>query len=101
MTLLLPGDPPLLVTHVPLVRVPAGAVNVHGHTHQRPAAGPQHINVCVEQLGYAPVRVGAIRRLAAGRLRSGCVAAATTLEELRIDAISDKRVEPGGAKARR
>ena len=85
MTLLLPGDPPLVVTHVPLLRVPADSVNVHGHTHQRPAAGPQHINVCVEQLGYAPVRVGAIRRLAAERLRSGCLAAATTVEELGVD----------------
>ena len=60
-------------------------MNVHVHTHQRPAAGPQHINVCVEQLGYAPVRVGAIRRLAAEGLRSGCLAAATTVEELGVD----------------
>ena len=84
MALLLPGDPPLAVTHVPLLRVPAGCVNVHGHTHQRPAASPQHINVCVEQLGYAPVRVGAIRHLARRRLTDG-VRASTTLQELQLE----------------
>ena len=31
-------DPPLVLTHIPLLMVPAGAVNVHGHLHR--AAGP-------------------------------------------------------------
>ena len=33
MTLVIHADPPLLVTHVPLVAVPDGCVNVHGHHH--------------------------------------------------------------------
>ena len=42
-----PGDPPLLLTHIPLVKVPLGAVNVHGHIHQAPVTDTPHINVCV------------------------------------------------------
>ena len=38
-TLYVDGDPPLLLTHVPLRVVPEGCVNVHGHLHQRPGAG--------------------------------------------------------------
>ena len=37
-TLYVDGDPPLLLTHVPLRVVPEGCVNVHGHLHQRPRA---------------------------------------------------------------
>ena len=41
MTLLIHADPPLLVTHVPLVVVPDGCVNVHGHHHDfRPLENP-------------------------------------------------------------
>lgn len=36
-----------------------GAVNVHGHTHQRLVKGP-YINVCVETRGYAPVHIDEI-----------------------------------------
>ena len=32
-TLFAPGDPPLLLTHVPLLQVPHGWVNVHGYVH--------------------------------------------------------------------
>ena len=32
-TLFAPGEPPLLLTHVPLLQVPAGCINVHGHVH--------------------------------------------------------------------
>ena len=44
-----PGDPPLIWTHAPLLNVPAGHVNIHGHMHrsQKPADSP-HINVSVE-----------------------------------------------------
>ena len=47
-------DPPLVLTHIPLLKVPAGAVNVHGHLHR--AAGPtnRHVNVSVEHTDYAP-----------------------------------------------
>lgn len=59
------GDPPLLLTHVPLQEVPAGTVNVHGHLHgQEGPTEDRHVNVSVEQLNYRPVRLSAIRRLA-------------------------------------
>ena len=35
VTLYAAGDPPLLLTHVPLPHVPHGAVNVHGHVHEQ------------------------------------------------------------------
>ena len=34
------GDPPLLLTHIPLRHVPAGSVNVHGHLHVQEAPTP-------------------------------------------------------------
>ena len=59
------GDPPLLLTHVPLLQVPHGAVNVHGHVHERESPTPnRHVNVSVEQLNYRPAKLGDIRRLA-------------------------------------
>ena len=51
VTLAAPGDPPLLLTHVPLLQVPAGWVNVHGHVHQKESPNRnRHLNVSVEQL---------------------------------------------------
>ena len=60
-----PGNPPLLMTHIPLIEVPHGTINVHGHIHDKatPTAN-QHINVSVEQLGHAPVNLQDIRQLA-------------------------------------
>ena len=59
------GDPPLVLTHVPLQRVPHGTVNVHGHLHHHPAPSQdQHVNVSIEQLDYRPVRLDDVRRLA-------------------------------------
>ena len=59
-----PGDPPLVWSHVPLAEVPDGHVNVHGHMHDAPPERTAHINVAVEQLRYAPVRLGRLRPLA-------------------------------------
>ena len=40
------GDPPLLMTHFPLRRVPKECVNVHGHLHSAKVRGStRHINV--------------------------------------------------------
>ena len=51
------GDPPLLLTHVPLRVVPKDCVNIHGHLHHTHVPGStKHINVCVEQLQYRPGR---------------------------------------------
>lgn len=69
------GDPPLLCTHMPLKEVPAGCVNVHGHTHDEPPRASPHINVSVEQLDYRPIALTHIRALArevvAGRFPAG------------------------------
>ena len=65
VTLAAPGEPPLLPTHVPLLEVPHGCVNVHGHVHQKESpTRNRHINVSVEQLNYRPAKLSAIRRLA-------------------------------------
>ena len=65
VTLVAPGDPPLLLTHVPLLQVPHGWVNVHGHVHQQESpTRNRHINVSIEQLNYRPARLSEIRRLA-------------------------------------
>ena len=59
------GEPPLLLTHVPLRNVPSGSVNVHGHLHRvKSPTENQHLSVCVEQLNYQPVQLSDIRRLA-------------------------------------
>lgn len=60
----LPGKPHLLFTHVPLDDVPEGCVNVHGHVHRKRSVDERRINVCVEQVGYRPVPVADVRRLA-------------------------------------
>ena len=65
VTLYAAGDPPLLLTHVPLLQVPHGAVNVHGHVHEQESPTPnRHVNVSVEQLNYRPAKLSDIRRLA-------------------------------------
>ncbi len=60
------GDPPLVLTHLPLEEVPEGAVNLHGRIHRHRLPG-RRINVSVEQLEYRPWPLTALRRLA-GRL---------------------------------
>ena len=70
VTLAAPGEPPLLLTHVPLLQVPAGWVNVHGHVHRNESPSRiRHINVSVEQLNY-PARE-AERHQAAGPPAAG------------------------------
>ena len=77
MTLVIHTDPPLLVTHVPLVVVPDGCVNVHGHHHDfRPLETGPWINVSVEQTGYRPLDVRTqvlplARALVGGRMPEG------------------------------
>ena len=83
MTLVIHADRPLLVTQVPLVAVPDGCVNLHGHLHgtRVPGATP-HINVSVEQLDYRPQRLTDIRRLAAWVVAGGVVPGRTTAQQL-------------------
>ena len=72
VTLYAAGDPPLLLTHVPLLQVPHGAVNVHGHVHEQESPTPnRHVNVSVEQLNYRPARLSEIRRRPVGWWKEG------------------------------
>ena len=48
-------DPPLALSHCPLRRIPAGAINLHGHLHEGTEPTPRHINLAVEQTDYSPV----------------------------------------------
>ena len=66
-TALCATTPPLVLTHVPLLKIPSGAVNVHGHLHR--AAGPtdRHVNVSVEHTNYAPVGLTYVLELARRR----------------------------------
>ena len=82
-TLYVDGDPPLLLTHVPLRVVPEGCVNVPGHLHQVRVQGrTRHINVCVEQVHYRPRPLTAIRRLAGSLVRGERVPGRTTAQQL-------------------
>ena len=83
--LISPGDPPLIFTHAPLPNVPAGHVNVHGHTHDRMARvdGP-HICVSVEQIEYRPIRLERLRRLARRLAAGETLAGDTTLKRVRL-----------------
>ena len=84
-TLFAPGDPPLLLTHVPLLQVPHGCVNVHGHVHQRESPTTnRHINVSVEQLNYRPSRLSDIRRLARRLLEGRTVPGHSTRARLNV-----------------
>ena len=84
MTLLMGTDPALAVTHVPLERVPAGTVNVHGHVHNNEPLRPgRYINICVEHTEYRPVALEAIVRLAAELVDGRTPAGDTTIERLR------------------
>ena len=47
-------DPLLLLTHVPLRRVPPNTVNIHGHLHGGGSPTRQHRNLTVERTGYQP-----------------------------------------------
>jgi len=83
LALAAPGDPPLLLTHVPLIQVPHGAVNVHGHIHDKPAPTPnRHINISVEQLGYAPANLKDVRRLARRLLEGRKMPSGRTTKQL-------------------
>ena len=85
LTLFAPGEPPLLLTHVPLMQVPAGCVNVHGHVHGKESPSRnRHINMSVEQLNYRPARLCDIRRLAFRLLEGRTVPGHRTRKRLNI-----------------
>ena len=85
VTLYAAGDPPLLLTHVPLLLVPHGAVNVHGHVHEQESPTPnRHINVSVEQLTYRPTKLSEIRRLARRLMEGRTVRGESTRARLNV-----------------
>ena len=85
VTLYTAGDPPRLLTHVPLLEVPHGAVNVHGHVHEQESPTPnRHVNVSVEQLNYRPAKLGDIRRLARRLLEGRIVPGHRTRARLNV-----------------
>ena len=85
VTLAAPGEPPLLLTHVPLLQVPYGCVNVHGHVRQKESPSRnRHINVSVEQLHYRPAKLSDIRRLARRLLEGRTVPEYSTRARLNI-----------------
>ena len=85
VTLFAPGDPPLLLTHLPLLQVPPGWVNVHGHVHQRESpTRNRHINVSIEQLNCRRARLSDIRRLARRLLEGQMVPGYGTRSRLNV-----------------
>ena len=85
VTLYAAGDPPLLLTHVPLLQVPPGAVNVHGHVHEQESPTPnRHVNVSVEQLNYRPAKLSDIRRLARRLVEGRIVPGHSTRSRLNV-----------------
>ncbi len=84
-TLYAAGDPPLLLTHVPLLQVPHGTVNVHGHVHEQESPTPnRHVNVSVEQLEYRPAKLSDIRRLARRLMEGRTVPGHSTRARLNV-----------------
>ena len=85
VTLYAAGDPPLLLTHVPLLQVPPGAVNVHGHVREQESPTPnRHVNVSVEQLNYRPAKLSDIRRLARRLVEGRIVPGHSTRAQLNV-----------------
>ena len=84
MTLVIRTEPPLLVTHVPLVAVPDGCVNVHGHHHNfKPLETGPWINVSVEQTAYRPLDVRSqVLPLARALLSGWTPEGATTIDRI-------------------
>lgn len=81
VTLYAAGDPPLLLTHVPLLQVPPGAVNVHEQESPTPN---RHVNVSVEQLNYRPAKLSDIRRLARRLVKGRIVPGHSTRARLNV-----------------
>ncbi len=86
-----PGEPMLVLTHMPLSQAPDGWVNVHGHLHAAPPTRSPHINVSVEQTGYRPLPMTQVRALARELTRGHYPPGATTGE--RIASLFGQRLE--------
>jgi len=49
------GGKRVMFSHKPEPHVPDGALNLHGHIHDRDSPSPRHINCCPEKVGYVPI----------------------------------------------
>ena len=84
MTLVITGNPTLVVTHIAMNEVPDATVNLYGHVHNNePLREGPYVNICVEHTEYRPLPLDAVRRLALARLDDPRPRAATTAEEIR------------------
>ena len=103
VTLYAAGKPPLLLTHVPLVQVPHGAVNVHGHVHRAGVADADPARQ--RQRRAAGLPAGETERdppagPSAGRRkdRPGTQHPGTTGRRRTGDAVSERQCRSGAAK---
>lgn len=53
--------PRFLLSHEPVVRLPDGLTNFHGHCHGRGSAAPGCVCVCVELTAYRPICLGSAK----------------------------------------
>ena len=83
MALVIPGDPTLLVTHMPLDQTPPHCVNVHGHVHNNIPLDQTRINISVEYTDYAPISLYEIQALAGAMLYDRVPDGDTTVERIR------------------
>ena len=84
MTLVIIGNPMLVVTHIPMNEVPDATITCTDTctTTSRCREGP-YVNICVEHTEYRPLPLDAVRRLALARLDDPRPRAATTAVEIR------------------
>lgn len=52
-----------IISHHPLLEVPDGWYNIHGHVHNNSTTHPRHINVSVEVVDYRPKPFAEIQRI--------------------------------------
>ncbi len=56
------SGPTLIFSHRPILPLPAGILNLHGHIHNnpQPEVGQRHVNMSIEVRDYRPWRLGEI-----------------------------------------
>lgn len=60
------SGPRLIFSHRPILPLPAGVLNLHGHIHNNPhpEVGQRHVNMSIEVREYRPWRLREVLRLA-------------------------------------
>ena len=84
MTLVITGNPTLVVTHIAMNEVPDATVNLYGHVHNNePLREGPYVNICVEHTEYRPLPARRRATAGLGTARRPRPRAATTAEEIR------------------